>query len=324
MALKTGIKTYPVEVLTDSIHNEINILMKDCIKNNTVPYIQDKPLPQDVNIVNGRHMGDINKVYLELKAASIGASSLKWIYGADAALIGLQKKEGTEPIMITGNVRGALDSQSIYLIDQFTQESLDKALSYSRSDEDKKKKTIAQNMIRNITEYDAGNVEETLREQKRKNIANNFKNPNVLKEVKETFENATSNYDNSQKIIFSALNNYYIKQETGLELKKPLNETEKKELVAALERTANTPSPRLALTLSDSFLYSQRMTHYDFEKNRIFTQEDYDKKLSIISPKAAEFDPKKTPEVEQDKNIDRIREREVEIKPRHITHQRGY
>ena len=324
MALKTEIKTYPVEVLTDSIHNEINILMKDCIKNNTVPYIQDKPLPQDVNIVNGRHMGDINKVYLELKAASIGASSLKWIYGADAALIGLQKKEGTEPIMITGNVRGELDSQSIYLIDQFTQESLDKALSYSRSDEDKKKKTIAQNMIRNITEYDAGNVEETLREQKRKNIANNFKNPNVLKEVKESFENATSNYDNSQKIIFSALNNYYIKQETGLELKKPLNETEKKELVSALERTANTPSPRLALTLSDSFLYSQRMTHYDFEKNRIFTQEDYDKKLSIISPKAAEFAPKKTPEIEQDKNIDRIREREVEIKPRHITHQRGY
>lgn len=324
MALKTEIKTYPVEVLTDSIHNEINILMKDCIKNNTVPYIQDKPLPQDVNIVNGRHMGDINKVYLELKAASIGASSLKWIYGADAALIGLEKKEGTEPIMITGNVRGELDSQSIYLIDQFTQESLDKALSYSRSDEDKKKKTIAQNMIRNISEYDAGNVEETLREQKRKNIANNFKNPNVLKEVKEAFENATSNYDNSQKIIFSALNNYYIKQETGLELKKPLNETEKKELVSALERTANTPSPRLALTLSDSFLYSQRMTHYDFEKNRIITQEDYDKKLSIISPKASEFDPKKTPEINQDKNIDRIREREVEIKPRHITHQRGF
>lgn len=324
MALKTEIKTYPVEALTDSIHNEINILMKDCIKNNTVPYIQDKPLPQDVNIVNGRHMGDINKIYLELKAASIGASSLKWIYGADAALIGLERKDGTKPIMITGNVRGNLDSQSVYLIDQFTQESLDKALSYSRSDEDKKKKTIAQNMIKNITEYDAGNVEAKLREQKRKNIANNFKNQNVLKEVKETFENATTNYDNSQKIIFSALNNYYIKQETGLELKKPLNETEKKELVAALERTANTPSPRLALTLSESFLYSQRMTHYNFEKNRIFTQEDYDKKLSIISPKASEFEPKKNPEIKQDKNIDRIREREVEIKPRHITHQRGF
>lgn len=324
MALKTEIKTYPVEALTDSIHNEINVLMLDCIKNGRVPYVQDKPLPQDVNIVNGRHMGDINKVYLELKAASIGAASLKWIYGADAALIGLKKKEGTEPIMITGNVRGNLDSQSVYLIDQFTEESLNKALSFSRSDENKKKRTVAQNMIRNISEYDAGNVEATLREQKRKNISNNFKNPNVLKDIKEAFENATSNYDDSQKIIFSVLNNYYIKQETGLELKKPMTEEEKKELLQTLEKTANTPSPRLALTLSDSFLYSERMTHYDFEQNRIFTQKDYEKNLSVTSPKAAEFEPKKNPEIEQDKNIEKIREREVEIKPRHITHQRGF
>lgn len=324
MALRTEIKTYPVEALTDSIHNEINILMLDCIKNGRVPYVQDKPLPQDVNIVNGRHMGDINKVYLELKASSMGAESLKWIYGADAALIGLEKKEGTEPIMITGNVRGNLDSQSVYLIDQFTEESLNKALAFSRSDEDKKKKTIAQNMIKNISEYDAGNVEASLREQKRKNISNNFKNPGVLNDVKAGFENATSNYDNYQKTIFSALNNYYIKQETGLELKKPLTEEEKKEVIQALEKTANTPSPRLALTLSDSFLYSERMTHFDFEQNRIFTQEDLEKRLAVTSPKASEFEPKRSPELEQDKKIEKLREREVEIKPRHITHQRGF
>ena len=210
MALKTEIKTYPVETLTDSIHNEINILMLDCIKNNRVPYIQNKPLPQDVNIVNGHHLGDINKVYLELKAASMNAKSLKWIYGADAALIGLEKKSDAKPLMITGNVRGNLDSQSIYLIDQFTEDSLNKALSFSRSDEDKKKRIIAQNMIKNISEYDAGTAEFGLREQKRKNISNNFKNPTVLKAVKEAYENAFSSYDSYQKTIFSALNNYYI------------------------------------------------------------------------------------------------------------------
>lgn len=322
--MKNEIKTYPVEALTDSIHNEINILMRDCIKNNRVPYVQSKPLPQDVNVVNGHHLGDINKVYLELKAASMGSESLKWIYGADAALIGLEKKSDAEPLMITGNVRGKVDSQSVYLLEQFTEDSLNKALSYSRSDDDKKKRTIAQNMIRNITEYDSGTVEAQLRENKRKNISNNLKNQNVLKEIKQAFVNATSEYDNSQKIIFSALNNYYIKQETGLELNKPMTEQEKKELLLALEKTANTPSPRLALTLADSFLYSQRMTHYDFEQNRIFTKEDYNKMLSVTAPKAAEFEPKKTLELERDKDIERIRERELEVKPRHITHQRGF
>lgn len=322
--MKNEIKTYPVEALTDSIHNEINNLMRDCIKNNRVPYIQSKPLPQDVNVVNGHHLGDINKVYLELKAASIGSESLKWIYGADAALIGLEKKADAEPLMITGNVRGKVDSQSIYLLEQFTEDSLNKALSYSRSDDDKKKRTIAQNMIRNITEYDSGTVEAQLRENKRKNISNNLKSQNILKEIKQAFVNATSEYDNSQKIIFSALNNYYIKQETGLELNKPMTEQEKNELLLALEKTANTPSPRLALTLADSFLYSQRMTHYDFEQNRIFTKEDYDKKLSVTAPKAAEFEPNKSLELERDKDIERIRERELEVKPRHITHQRGF
>lgn len=325
MALKTEIKTNPVEVLTDVIHDRINILMLDCIKNNRVPYTQEKPLPQDVNVVNGHHLGDINKIYLELKAASIGAKSLKWIYGADAALIGLKKNPDVnpEPIMITGNVRGSVDSQSVYLLDQFTQESLNKALAFSRSDDDRKKRTFAQNMIKNINEYDAGLIESDLREKKRQNISNNLKDKNLLNEVKEAFENATSDYDNSQKTIFSVLNNYYIKQETGLELKKPLSDAEKNELVSALEKTAKTPSPRLALTLADSFLYSQRMTHFNFEQNRIFSREDYEKQLSVTAPKAADFEQKKNRKLEQDKNIERIRERELEMKPRHITHQRG-
>ena len=66
------------------------------------------------------------------------------------------------------------------------------------------------------------------------------------------------------------------------------------------------------------------MTHFDFEQNRIFTQEDLEKRLSVTSPKASEFEPKRSPELEQDKKIEKLREREVEIKPRHITHQRGF
>lgn len=323
MALKTEIKTYPVDVLAGGIHEQINKLMLECIKNNTVPYVREKPLPQDVNVVNGQHLGDINKVYLELKAAAMGAKSLKWIYGADAAFVGLKKNTemNTGPVMITGNVRGSLDSQSIYLLDQFTEDSLNKALSFSRSDEDKKKRTIAQNMI---SEYDSGIEESSLREKKRRNISNNLKDRNVLNEVKQAFENAVSGYDDAQKTIFSVLNNYYIKQETGLELQKPLSGPEKEQLVSSLEKTAKTPSPRLALTLADCFLYSERMTHYAFEQNRVFTREDYNKTLSVTAPKAGEFAQKKNSDLEQDRDIDRIRQRELEVKPRHITHQRGF
>ena len=326
MALKTEIKTYPVDVLAGGIHEQINKLMLECIKNNTVPYVREKPLPQDVNVVNGQHLGDINKVYLELKAAAMGAKSLKWIYGADAAFVGLKKNTemNTGPVMITGNVRGSLDSQSIYLLDQFTEDSLNKALSFSRSDENKKKRTIAQNMIKSISEYDSGIEESSLREKKRRNISNNLKDRNVLNEVKLAFENAVSGYDDAQKTIFSVLSNYYIKQETGLELQKPLSVQEKEQLVSSLEKTAKTPSPRLAITLADCFLYSERMIHYAFEQNRVFTREDYNKTLSVTAPKAGEFAQKKNSDLEQDRDIDRIRQRELEVKPRHITHQRGF
>ena len=313
-------------MLAGGIHEQINKLMLECIKNNTVPYVQEKPLPQDVNVVNGQHLGDINKVYLELKAAAMGAKSLKWIYGADAAFVGLKKNTemNTGPVMITGNVRGSLDSQSIYLLDQFTEDSLNKALSFSRSDEDKKKRTIAQNMIQSMSQYDSGIEESSLREKKRRNISNNLKDRNVLNEVKQAFENAVSGYDDAQKTIFSVLNNYYIKQETGLELQKPLSGQEKEQLVSSLEKTAKTPSPRLAITLADCFLYSERMTHYAFEQNRVFTKEAYNKTLSVTAPKAGEFAQKKNSDLEQDRDIDRIRQRELEVKPRHITHQRGF
>lgn len=326
MALETEIKTYPVDVLAGGIHEQINKLMLECIKNNTVPYVRENPLPQDVNVVNGQHLGDINKVYLELKAAAMGAKSLKWIYGADAAFVGLKKNPemNTGPVMIAGNVRGSLDSQSIYLLDQFTEDSLNKALSFSRSDENKKKRTIAQNMIKSISEYDSGIEESSLREKKRRNISNNLKDRNVLNEVKLAFENAVSGYDDAQKTIFSVLSNYYIKQETGLELQKPLSGQEKEQLVSSLEKTAKTPSPRLAITLADCFLYSERMTHYAFEQNRVFTKEDYNKTLSVTAPKAGEFAQKKNSDLEQDRDIDRIRQRELEVKPRHITHQRGF
>lgn len=371
MEKNSGIKTYALHVMTEDIYKNINNLMSCNLENGTVPYLNENPLPQDMNIVNGRHLGDINKVQLELKAAKIGAKSLKWIYGADAALIGLELKTkenaltefqksknilkdfDTEPIIGFANVRRdisksaqsvtnvsniaaegmKIDAQCIYLLEQFSEKSVQRALKLTRLEENlelrgnpvarKQKRIIAQNMIKNISEYDSGIRETETRENKRKNIAFNCKDKNVLSKISETFNFLSKNYDQNQKYIFQAINGYYIKQETGLNLRKSLSDEQQKNLVAALKNAIGTDSPKLAHTLSDCFFYSERMTHYHFSHDRIYTQNDYAKKLSVMSPKAAEFQPKEIDSIADERTIKQLRDREREFKPRQPNHRLG-
>lgn len=190
-------------------------------------------------------------------------------------------------------------------------------------DANKQKRIIAQNMIRNIAEYDSGILETENRENKRKNIAVNCKDRNILPEVQESFKHISKNYDNNQNMIFQILNAYYIKQETGLNLGKPLSEEQKKGLENAFRNLVETDSPKLAHTLSDCFLYSERMTHYAFSPERIYSQSDYEKKRSVSSPKAAEFAPKEISSVADDRTAKQQRDRERDIKPREPTHRIG-
>ncbi len=334
----TEIKTYAYNVLLDDIYREINSLVAENVKNDTVPYVKDNPLPQDMNIVNGRHLADINKVQLELKAAKIGAKSLKWIYGADAALLGLELKSkenspaefqkarensksyDSDPIIALANVKRDLagsanrvtnvsdiaaegiktNAQTVYLLDQFTEKSLNRALKMNHLEESigvlgneaarKQKSIIAKNMLKNIAEYDSGLRESELREDKRKNIARNCKDEKILGEVKNTFARATNKYDNSQKGIFSVLNNYYVKQETGLQLGRPLSPEKKEMFVKMLGEYSRNDSPRLAQVLSESFFYSERLTHYDFSHNGIYRESELQAKLRVTAPNAAKFE----------------------------------
>lgn len=318
----------------DNLYREINLQMLDCIKKDNVPYLKENPLPQDMNVVNGRHFGDINKIRLELKAAQINAKSLKWIYKADADFMGLKLKDGMDvsPLTVYANVNRdgtslRTESQPVFLLDQFTDESIKSAIELTRSEgtskEEVQKRAIAENMIRNITEYDTGIAEKNLRENKRKNISTNLKNPEIMKEVASAYNNATKYYDASQKMIFGVLNNFFIRQETSLNLKGSLSATQIENLKSAFEATAKVDSPRLTQTLAECFLYTQRLTHYGFSPERIYSKEDLNKSLSVFSPAAAKFEPKKDPAINRNNEIEKQREREQEIKPRHITHQRG-
>ncbi len=318
----------------DKLYKEINMQMLDCIKKGTVPYLNETPLVQDMNVVSGHHFGDINKIRLELKASQINAKSLKWIYKADADFMGLKLKDGidTSPLIVYGNINRdgksfQTESQPVYLLDQFTDESLKKALecihTEGTSPEEVQRRGIAEKLIVNITEYDSGINEKELRENKRKNISTNLKNPEIMKIVSAAYNNATQFYDKSQKLIFGMLNNYFIKQETALNLKGPLSFDEREKLKNALEANAKVDSPRLLQTMTECFLYTERLTHYGFNKERIYTKDDLNKSLDIFSPSASSFEPKKSPVLNRNNEIEKIREREHEIKPRHVTHQRG-
>jgi len=323
----TEIKTLSTQVLKDDLYKEINSLISENILNNSFPYTKTTPLPQDMNVVNGRHLGDINKIQLELKASLISAKSLKWIYGADAALLNLELKENEKPLVALANISKdshlKTDAQTFYLLDQFSENSLQKAVKIVRDEKTtKQKKIIAQEMIKNITEYDSGLNEKEIRENKRKNISNNLsKNGNVLANVREAFSNATEEYSPEEKTLFSLLNNYFVQQETGITIQK-FSDEQKSKALETVKTLSIEDSPKLTRLFTESFLYSERMTHYNFEINRVFTKDDLNKSLPVRSPSASAFEHKRTHELEAQKNMERLLERDIEIKPRHISHDR--
>ncbi|MBO4858722.1 MAG: hypothetical protein J5527_09420 [Treponema sp.] len=335
MGNKTQIRTYPVDVVCESLSHDICRYMKECIENGSVPYVQDLPLPQDMNVINGRHLGDINKVLLELKAGSSGSKSLRWINGSDAAFMELElKDDSTEPLLFLANIKrnvsckSETEVQTVYLLDQFSETSIFHALKYSRSDNGiaseinspvfRQKKIFAQNMIKNTSEYDTGISESFVRENKRKNIKRNTEVRDFLKKLSSAYRNSAGRYEKERKFIFHALNDYYIRQETGLNLHRKLSDEQKDELLSYLEILSENSSSVLSKTLTESFLYSQRMTHYGFEKDRLFTKEDLSKNITVKAPKAAAFEQQS---VSISRNTGRIPEREFDIKPRHPSHR---
>lgn len=325
----TDIQTYSSTILKDDLYRNINALISQNLIEKIFPFFNVIPLPQDVNIVNGRHLGDINKIELELKAALIGAKSLKWIYGADAALIGLELKQNQSPVIGLANINNknktTLDAQAFYLLDQFTDNALELVVNIAKDDSEiisAQKKTVAQNIIKNIAEYDSGKLEKDLRENKRKNISNNLsKDNNVLSNVREAFSNITEDYTPEQKTVFAILNNYFIQQETGISIQ-TFSKEQKEKAYQTIKAMSLEDSPKLTRLFTESFLYSERMTHYNFEVNRIYTKEDLNKSLSVLSPSASNFEPKHLHEIDNQKDMEKLIEREIEIKPRTITHER--
>lgn len=236
MEFEKEIKTYATSVIADDIYRNIAELAKKTIENGVLPYTESKPLPQDMNVVNGRHLGDINKIQLELKAASIGAKSLQWIYGADAVVLGLELKStnasefqtaksqnpnfNTDPIIGFANVPRDLalktdknvaqiaaeglgmEAQTIYLLDQFTEKSLIRAFNERKIEENVTRvgNDDARRLIKTISKNVIKNIAEYNSGMKEKDLRDSMRK-NVIKNYNDP--KIKQNIIETHSLIFS-------------------------------------------------------------------------------------------------------------------------
>lgn len=315
-------KTYSIEHISQNVWKEINLLTQDNIKQDTLPYLENNPYPQDLNLVNESHLDDMNKIQLELGAALINAKSLEWVFGADAEMIGLELKEGANGFLMHKNITRdgstSNDVQFAYLKDQFTEESIKRLFepnyieTLSSDNESLKKiKKVIHNFIINMDEYNRGERESSLIQMRKENLKNNINNDYLKNKIRETTQNITQSYDNNQKRIFEHLQNYYLKQITGFGTYK-LSEDTKKSILQAFKELSVIDTPRLTELLTNSFLLADRKTHYEFAAEKIYSELDKKQNISVIVP-SLEQNKEQTIEKSQEK----LRDRDRTLRPHH-------
>lgn len=327
------LQTIPLEQVLDESYQNINSLIKKNIENKSIPFIKDRPFPQDMNIVSGTHLESINKLQLELKAALIGAKNLKWIYAQDAVSMGLELKNqneniDTSPIIAFRQIARnknddySLEAQSIYLLDQFTKKSIERALKTTKieksinltEDENsiKNKIHISKNMIKNFNEYDTGKKESIFREQKINNLNNNFSNPLI----KDSFNKISSFLNEAEINVFKQIYNYTIFQETGKKIT-PLLKEAKIQFINNLKNLSSQDSTRLTNVLLEGTVFADRLTHYNFDYNYVYSQDDLNKKLNVFAPLKMKYEErvKYNPNLKRQPDISKeIKEPEHEYK----------
>lgn len=318
-------------------YTELNNLVKQNIENNTMPYDFVKPYPQNLNIISGNSAGSgINIDKIELKARSIGAQNTLWIYGGDAELLGLElnKKVNCEPVTVQfvydSNGDKKICTQTAYLLDQFTKESVERlyvaqelAKVFTFSEEKNlmiAKRTVnevAKNRYRyneNLNKENAGldsngkriytieSEEDRNRRYKfmKQNITLNtqkYRNTYGYKNYMQTVQALASRYLPEQKIIFDYSVKYHINQSCPKDdIIVRFSPEQRKQLDRAfsslLERIEKNPqiSGIITRTMFEGFAVSERLTHLDFSVEPVFSREKRTDRKTQSVPKAMEVE----------------------------------
>lgn len=315
-----NIMTYAVNRDSNSNYREINTLIKENIENGTMPFLS-KPLPPDMNIITGKTRMDINKEKIALKAAAIGAGSTLWIYGADAAQLGLELKANNpvefrnavkknpnfncKPIVMQ-NARErfsdikllgksdtlseslCIDCQCAYLLDQFTDKSVQRLFT-EKITENKLPYAafMAKEIIKNRTEYNSGKkAEDQTRLIKQNLFLNLQKKSPVFQEIINTRNNYLKDYLPEQKVVFDFYYKYYNEQQAGGENLYNFSGEQKNDVIKSLqgllqkidaskgEKNEKKIEGIITRTIFDAYSFSQRLTHYNFSLEPIYSRDE--------------------------------------------------
>ncbi len=332
-----GIKAEGTENDVNQMPDEIQKLLLESIDKNALPYIAKEPLPQDMNVISGKRMSDANKILLELKAAAIGAKSLEWIYEKDAEALALEAKKQAErfdiePITCYANVSRDggktyhIETQKAYLLGQFTDESVARAMNPEKvieknlvkNDEEAKKliALLSRRFIKNHSEYHTGFAEEKIRSQMKANVKENYNPQNeTSKKVTEAYNKITKNLSADQKIVSQAMVRHYTKQTTGLDLKSQENEEDIKKSFRKITKDKNA----LMEVMTAVLFFSDRTFRKEFSLGQV---ERKNGRTTAILPFAARIEDRA--KLKREREL--AKQREKQFKPRARTmpaHERG-
>ena len=161
-------------------------------------------------------------------------------------------------------------------------------------------------------EGNRGERENLLIKAKKENLKNNLNNDYLKEKIRETTQKITHSYDNNQKKVFDHLQNYYLKQITGFGTYK-LTEENKKSILQAFKELSIVETPRLTELLTESFVLADRKTHYEFAKEKIYSERDKSKSVSVLTP-SLEQNKEQT---RNEKSQEKLRDRDRTLRPHH-------
>jgi hypothetical protein len=219
---------------------ELQSLFETSCRNRIVPYARETPLPHNTDIVRNIHCNDINTQTIELKAASTGIERTAWIFGADAEFLGLMLRKPEEngpfdpdPVLwfahITSRPETPVEAQTVYLIDQFSGESLNRLASYAyegspenqkaQGDEEARKRRclMARNVLFALHDYDSGLSDAELHRSRRQAVKENTapRTPG-FSTAQKYYAASSKGLGKTQKALFNTMLNYRIVQNTGV------------------------------------------------------------------------------------------------------------
>jgi hypothetical protein len=160
----------PNEIISD-----ISRLFSSALKSDSFP--SDNPIPRDLNAVSLGHADIVNAQRIELAALSKGYDRALWINAPDAAFLGLKPKDNPIPFVYRENQK--LNVQYVYLVDSFTEQSLNNLYAFNDPNPDHENGNhravgkLAQKVLYAIANYDTGSIDKTTRAQAVKQYRSN-------------------------------------------------------------------------------------------------------------------------------------------------------